>query len=285
MVAALAGSRSAKDMAAVFEGRWSRLRKNWKRVADNYSNDEVHDLRVAIRRFLAIIDVCLYLEKKFDPEKCRRALKGVLDTSSRLRDVQVERQWIAKSLEGNPELQAFDADAADRESKAVRDLKKILRKNPKPPNPVLKARDRIRKVLANRQPPEMRKAAITAVDDHYRRLNKRLSKVNPYDTGSIHRARVALKQFRYAAEIAQPLAGNRLTPQVLRECRNIQGRMGLIQDMEVLGADLRRWTGKNQSRANAMERVLTKLEADRQHAVLDFTKGIGQISSFWKAAR
>jgi CHAD domain-containing protein len=131
----------------------------------------------------------------------------------------------------------------------------------------------------------MRKAAITAVDDHYRRLNRRLSKVNPYDTGSIHRARVALKQFRYAAEIAQPLAGNRLTPQVLRECRNIQGRMGLIQDMEVLGADLRRWTGKNQSRANAMERVLTKLETDRQHAVLDFTKGIGQISSFWKAAR
>jgi CHAD domain-containing protein len=130
----------------------------------------------------------------------------------------------------------------------------------------------------------MRRAAITAVDDHYRRLKKRLSKVNPHDTGTIHRARVALKQFRYAAEIAQPLAGNRLAPQVLRDARNIQSRMGLIQDMEVLGSDLRRWIGKNQSRAAEMERVLEKLQTDRQRAVLRFTEGIGRISSFWKAA-
>jgi CHAD domain-containing protein len=272
-------------MPAVFEDRWSRLRKSWKRVANSYSSDDVHDVRVSIRRFLAIIDVCRYLEKNFNPEKCRRALKHVLGTSSRLRDVQVERQWVAKSLEGNPALKEFDLDAADQEAKAVRDLKKILRKNPKPPNPVSKAKDRISKVLANRQPQELRKAAITAVEHDYRRLTKRLSKVRPSDAASIHQARIALKQFRYAAEIAHPLAGNRLTPRVLRETRDIQGRAGLIQDIEVREADLKRWIGKDRSRATKMAAILKKLEADRQRAVLDFTESIGQISSFWKVAR
>lgn len=270
-------------MAAVFADRWRRLRRNWKRVAETCSRDEVHDLRVAVRRFLAMIDVSLSLERKLDPEKCRRALKSVLEASSTLRDIQVERQWIAKSLSGNPELSEFNAEAADRESKELKDFRKFLKKHPKPPDAVSRARAKISKFLDSRRREETRDAAIVTVDRHYRRLTKRLSKVSASDMKSIHRARVALKQFRYSAEIARPLAGKRFSPRFFLDLRKIQSHTGRIQDIEVLLADLKRWTGKSQTRGETVKEVVERLEADRQRAALDFTEDIGRISSLWRA--
>jgi len=120
----------SKGVPAVFENRWRHLRKCWKRVPPGYSKDDVHELRVAVRRFLSVMDVCRHLRKRLDPRKCRRFLKKVLKLSGPLRDLQMERSWIAPWIRDTPDLKDFDAASSVREKKALRDFNKVFNEDP-----------------------------------------------------------------------------------------------------------------------------------------------------------
>jgi len=69
--------------------RWRRLRKEWDRTRSKYSKDAVHDLRVAARRLIAVLDTLRSLVDDPEIEECRRRVKKSLGALSPLRDVQV----------------------------------------------------------------------------------------------------------------------------------------------------------------------------------------------------
>jgi CHAD domain-containing protein len=259
----------ATTLPGILDKRWRRLRKTWERVQEDYSRNAVHDLRVAIRRFTSAVDVCAYLEAKLHSRKCRKALKSIFETSSPVRDLQVERAWIAQSLPDHPELAGFDAAVTIREAAAIRKLRKALRGEPKPPQAAAAARKRLLDELKQRSSAQMRNAAVEAASAQFERVLRRLSKVDPAEVATIHRVRVALKRFRYAAEVAQPL-DKRIPPRVLEDSRVAQSKLGAIQDLEVLMRDLRRWNSRESGGDPRIEAVLAQLESQHKKHISAF---------------
>jgi CHAD domain-containing protein len=73
-----------------------------------------------------------------------------------------------------------------------------------------------------------------------------------------------------------------MTAEALKRAGTAQSRLGGIQDLEVLLADLRGWIEKKKARAAGLETVLNRLESQRQKSVSEFMKGVGDISGLWK---
>ena len=53
--------------------------------------------------------------------------------------------------------------------------------------------------------PDVRARLIGAVDRSYENVLHRFARIDPEDTETIHRTRIAFKSFRYAVEIIHPL--------------------------------------------------------------------------------
>ena len=54
------------------DARWQRLRKEWERTRRTNSDEAVHDVRVASRRLIAVLDVLRSLVDDSQIEECRR---------------------------------------------------------------------------------------------------------------------------------------------------------------------------------------------------------------------
>ena len=64
----------------------------------------MHDVRVAVRRLLAIFDLLRAVSHHPRIQKIRRELKGQLDDLDELRDVQVQLADISEFVHDLPEL-------------------------------------------------------------------------------------------------------------------------------------------------------------------------------------
>jgi CHAD domain-containing protein len=100
--------------------------------------------------------------------------------------------------------------------------------------------------------------AVEAVEARFAAIDR-----NSPDT--IHRARVALKQLRYAAETLAPVLPS-LTPRRLEQLRRHQARMGRIQDATVLRVTVDKYLTKHEERVVMRDRVRARL--DRRVAML-----------------
>src|SRR5919108_6094547 len=102
--------------------RWRTFRSELKRCQKQYSEEAVHDLRVATRRLISTLDLADCIRPKTKLREARRALKKQLDTFGPLRDVQVQLLAIGKMLPSFPELQEFYDSLMRRERKLVQRL-------------------------------------------------------------------------------------------------------------------------------------------------------------------
>ena len=66
-------------LIASMDERWKRYRAELKRCQRDFSEEAVHDLCVATRRLLAVMDICRTLDPHPRVQKVRRALKNQLD--------------------------------------------------------------------------------------------------------------------------------------------------------------------------------------------------------------
>src|SRR5262245_31295292 len=112
------------------DSRWRRFRKEWGRTRRKYSEDAVHDLRVASRRLLAVLDTLdsIVTDKKI--HECRARIKKVLDALSPLRDTQVQRSYILKLIPRFPQLKDFDGNLEDKQKRFTKKTKKLLAQPP-----------------------------------------------------------------------------------------------------------------------------------------------------------
>src|SRR5215211_501085 len=87
--------------------RWKNYRAELKRCRAEFSNEAVHDLRVAARRMLAIIRLLNSISPRPRLQKLNRAFKDQLDEFDDLRDTQVILAEISETLQELPPLQEF----------------------------------------------------------------------------------------------------------------------------------------------------------------------------------
>ena len=91
-------------LAAALDSRWQSYCKQLRQCQEKFSEEAVHELRVATRRLLAQFTLLSCVAPSAALEKARRILKRRLAALGDLRDTQVQRLFIEQKAAGFPEL-------------------------------------------------------------------------------------------------------------------------------------------------------------------------------------
>ena len=257
-----------------FDDRWRRLRNEWDRTRRKYSESSVHDLRVASRRLIAVLDTLRNLLHDPVLRDCRRRVKKSLDTLGPLRDVHVQRAFISTMTPRYPQLEGFERSLASKEDRAVRQVQKVLERSPGLGHAMAQARRHARKNIK-------KDTVVKFIDKRFRKVLDLEARLDRSDTQTIHDMRLAFKKFRYTCEVAQPIIKKRVTVEQLKKFRSFQTMMGDIQDIEVLTAALSQWANRIGAEAE-LQPVFKELKNEREKRIEVFMASAGELHTFWK---
>ena len=262
--------------------RTEKYQAEINRCKTEFSEEAVHDLRVAARRLLALVDLLRMLSAQMKMlrllKKLRNAFKKQLDSLDDLRDTQVMLLGLSKTQEILPELAHFQAALQKREQgllgRAQVDVEKFQ---------LDKIFQRIEALQVSLQAPafgqELEAHILEGVDDIYFSIKRRMSKVDAAQPATIHRVRIAFKKFRYVIEIIHPLLPDFPESQFER-MHDYQSAMGDIQDAEVLLTALETYSAKHKH-FDAL-RVMTYYEDRHTGLIREYVDNMGEFFTFWK---
>lgn len=249
------------------EKRWDKYRAELKRARAEFSEESVHDLRVATRRILALFDMLRMMNPSPGLQKLRRSFKSQLDGFDDLRDTQVMLAEISERIAVLPGLREFQAHLQKREKKLLKAAGRLVKElDTKEDAQRMKA---LRRSLA-----ETPTEPLAVLDETYRVVLQRFSEIDPTASASIHRVRVVFKKFRYMLEIIFPTLPG-FPQENLAEMHAYQTHMGEIQDVEVFLHALDDFEAAD----------LRQFYEDRHAEVIRaYLEDMGQIHRFWRAA-
>jgi len=216
--------------------RSARFRECLKRAsADPTSDEEIHDLRVAIRRLLAwtaLRTALLGPDQRL--REARSSLKALMIPLGKLRDAHVKRDWILRVVpEGDDPSYLYSVQVA---------------------NDILRWEAKVRERLGAQSNRRLRvplprgagglggklEAAILAPDllgKLEREVLKHLSAaLDPAHPEALHRMRLAFKKYRYTAEVLLPLFP-KATEETTKRLHDFQTLLGTIHDCDVIVAE------------------------------------------------
>jgi CHAD domain-containing protein len=262
------------------ENRWKIYRSELKRCQKEPSEEAIHDLRVATRRLLALVDMLRVISPHPRLQKLHRAFKNQLDSLDDLRDTQVMLVEVSEIIEELPELALFQEYLVKREHRLLRSTTKGIRSF-QTAN-VRKRLDSTRKALLkmgneNRQ----QMALLQTVDDVYETILRRFQRIEPMQPATIHRVRVAYKKFRYMVEIVYPLVVN-FPDDNFKHMHDYQGLMGDIQDLEVFISVFEDFADNDTS--YDPEPIRHFYQQRHTEAVNAYLEDMHQINTFWRPA-
>ncbi len=266
-------------LAEALKKAWVNYRKEIKNCRDEFSNEAVHDLRVATRRVLAIIELLNSMEPRPRFDKIIREFKDQLNEMDDLRDTQVILAEISETLNELPQLQPFEQQLQADEEKLLRTLRKKIKKF-EPPD-LEKRMDKTQASLEENESDDLESKALQAVDDAYQLTNERLAWVDATRAATIHRVRVAFKSLRYMIEIVHPLLKD-YPNENLKRMNDYQSRMGEIQDSEVFMQTLADYS--ESTSFPDMESVRRYYEQRHNEAISAYIENRNELQTFWRPA-
>lgn len=265
--------------------RWRTFRAEIKRCQQKPSEQAVHDLRVSTRRLMSMVDLLVSIDPEDDLRKARRRLKKQLNLFGPLRDAQVQVLSIETMLPTFPELEEFYAYLVQREGKLARRLNAELNhvKTGKVKRAIVVAAQQVENLLD--KPAKQRdrlSAAIRTVDAAFNTVVQRKLAINPSDSATIHRMRVAFKKFRYMVELLAPLLGW-VTRRRLKAMQAFQSSLGDIQDAEVLLTCAMAFARKGSTESGvSLGRALEELTCRHTMLTESFLKSADSLFTFWQ---
>ncbi len=271
-------SRAAFLLLKGLDSRWERYQVCFESCCQEYSKEAVHDLRVATRRLLTMLEILETLFLTMKVHKLRRELKAQLDTLDELRDTQVQIAYVVDEMTGVEGIAPFLKHLYRREARLLSEVERLIRSTS-----LAEQGRRLEKIRASAesrlQAPEVRARMINAVDSAYANVVHRDSRIDPEDTNTIHRTRIAFKSFRYAVEVIHPLLV-RYPDGLMKAMNDYQGWMGDIQDIEVLQEMLKAF-GKKHPKVNLASSTAF---VDQQHKelVAIFLSHRNALQGFWR---
>src|SRR5437867_279261 len=111
--------------------RWRKLRKESELARRNYSEEAVHDLRVASRRLIAVLEILRDVYDASAIRDFRRGVKRLLDRLSPLRDLHVQHMRISAMMDRYPQLKDFEKNLAEKEDQTGEKVQKLLKRSSK----------------------------------------------------------------------------------------------------------------------------------------------------------
>jgi CHAD domain-containing protein len=205
-----------------------RVAGELKRVARNFDADAVHDLRVALRRCLSVVDLFIYLEPAPDWKEMRHAGRRLFKRLGDLRDVQVMREWVDRFF---PEPDAAAILMVDH----LTHQETALRKRARKAIGGFKSKQwaKWKKRMARRHLPALLESDVllqyayerwqSAYDLHRQALRNR-SQV------AFHKLRIGVKRFRYTVENFLPQRHTEWG----QDLKTLQDELGDLHDLFML---------------------------------------------------
>lgn len=266
----------ANQLIVALDERWKKYRAELKTCQREFSEEAVHDLRVATRRLLAVLEVLRSVAPHPRVKKARRLLKDQLDALDDLRDTQVMLVEISEVAAELPELKPFQEHLFKREKRLLREARKSVRglKTAGLKERLAKSRAALEANFTGRQ---VTASLLAAVDQGFARAQQAYGEIDAADSASIHRFRVTFKKFRYMVEIAQPVLKGYPETQ-LKLMHDYQSRMGDVQDAEVFLRALTEFASPPELQA-----ALKVFETKRADLIGRFMEGRDELYAFWRA--
>ena len=271
-------SRAATLLLKMLDLRCQKYQECFKLCRKDFSKEAVHNLRVATRRLLTMLEIIEMLFLGMKGRKLRRELKRQLDRLDELMDTQVQIAFVEEEMPEVEDISAFIKYLYRRETSLLKQVDHTIR-GISIAGQMRRLADIRQTVEARLQVPDVRARLIGAVDRSYENVLHRYARIDPQDTETIHRTRIAFKSLRYAIEIIHPLLA-RYPANLLKAMNEYQGWMGCIQDVEVLQGMIVAF-GKVHPNANISSPMAAAEELHRQK-LAEYLSRKETIQIFWR---
>jgi CHAD domain-containing protein len=258
--------------------RWDRYKTELKNCRDEFSEEAVHDFRVAARRLLASLDLLRALLRDAKIKKIRRMLKDQLDNLDELRDAQVMLAEISENIHDQPSLQPFEDYLLRREKKLMRAARKEIKSLKI--GELAKRMRKLAEAVGASQPDGL--DPLPAVDEAYAGVIQRYGRIDPAQPATIHRLRIAFKKFRYMVESIHPILEG-FPKDYLKRMHEYQTSMGEIQDMEAALQELAEF---EKTAPKEYDPTPARAYYAEQHtlAISRYLEDKGEVMTFWRTA-
>jgi CHAD domain-containing protein len=240
------GPDAAKSLGECLITRWKRCCKQLARCRRGLSEPAVHDVRVEARRLLSRAELGQALLPAGLIMQVRREVKELLDCLGKLRDVQVQLRAVSRLARRFPIAEPFSNYLRKRERRFRRtSCDCIARFHPRCLEGLVESCCKeFRRQRKKRGPEAANQLLLRSARRAYLRACAQRARMVATRPESIHRARIALREFRYMAESILELEG-RTDKALVSKMRRYQGRMGAVQDVHVLLMRLEKYLRKH----------------------------------------
>ena len=270
-----------EQLTVALKTQWKRYRKQLKRCQKEFSEQVVHESRVATRRLLSTVELLAALVGDHRIKKARCALKRHLDAFDDLRDNQVQLLYLGKMRRAFPSARPLHEYLQLRAARLTTGTRRRIQR--------IKTRrmgQLIARCKAELRRPDQRRAAhqsparlIRAVKVAFARVRRFQERIDPENSTTIHRLRIAFKKFRYMVESLAaflPVA----TEKRRAAMQHYQTMMGEIQDIEVLLATLVRFLKKQELAPESVWRFRDELLRRRRWLIRCFLNSADDLREF-----
>ena len=265
----------------------SRCRTFLSRAAElraHRSAETIHDLRVALRRFLAVLTIAGATLPDGGLDRARRTLRRFLKELNSVRDLEIQRGALRLLARRFPVLLPLVREIRAAERLAVREaMVKLLEID------IMDVERGLVTATVRLKSLGEHAAALRAIDSalHAGRATAYLAvlalreAIGRNDERSFHRVRVALKKYRYATEVLSPVL-----PEVRRRHFKslglIQKSLGDLQDFSLVAGVIRRY-GRRVARRRgvSMLPVMEYLAARRMRLITEALRVLPSIDILW----
>jgi CHAD domain-containing protein len=199
------------------------------------SKNAVHDLRVATRRVITLLDVAALLCKTGIIARARKQLKGTRRAVGALRDLQVVAKCLGALEARHPLAGRMRKEMEARLKREQKSIRAAV--NGKKIHRLIKCLDSIHEELKSLDRQTAQDKPIIAqlwkqADGAFARTLNCSRTIDPSNTKTLHRTRIAIKRFRYLCEFFALLVPG-CDSQRLSKLQGFQRRLGDIQDIVV----------------------------------------------------
>ena len=240
------------------------MRRKLARTAHSASPAAVHDLRVAIRRFVQVLAVFKAAFPAHQSKKIHRKLKQIMDPAGELRNCDIAAILIPKlDSKSAPHLRGkIQGARKSAERKLTQSLRRLVdRRLPAKWRAGLDL-DSTENRPGRREIPQTEQHIVKEMATEFLKLGKKAASPDT-SARQVHRFRIASKKFRYTLELFEPFHGADLTPW-LERVKAVQSVLGDANDCETVRRMVSRW--------NAGEGLIAKLEERQKRKLKKFRR-------------
>lgn len=242
------------------------------KVQDDWNADNVHDVRVSLRRCRTMADALSEVNPVPGWKKLKKVTRDLFQAMGELRDTQVTKQWVkkigtAKDPVRGRMLRVLGEQEREQRKKAEKALYQFDRKS--------------WKKWSRKFPPKAEFFPVESVVFQRLALAELNEAVNLYHRArklrsgaAWHRLRIGLKEFRYILENFLP----QRYAQWSKELKGMQDMLGEVHDLDVLRLRIRKQAGLN---PEIVAKWMEEIEKARKARLEEFRAKTANKDSSW----